>query len=60
MKCATRRAIKLVQQYIHGLHSSFRGLSDILNRHAKIDIVTLSETHLSESEDQHLYTIPGF
>lgn len=55
------RGIKIAHLNVQGLATSFNGLCDLLGSNPEIDILTLSETHLSKNTyNDHLYYISGY
>ena len=57
------RGIKLFHQNIRSLFHNFTNLSVIFERYKGIDIMTLSETHITSdtfNDDDTLYQIPGY
>ena len=53
------RGLSFIHQNIRGLHTNFESLCSIIATH-NIDIITLSEIHLSNSENLSLYKINGY
>jgi len=53
-----QRGLSLIHQNIRGLHSNFESLFTVIATH-DIDIITLSETHLSNTDNCGLYQIEG-
>ena len=45
----SRKGMKIVHQNIRGLESNFDMLQEFVESHDKIDILTLSETHLTDN-----------
>ena len=57
------RGIKKIHQNIKGLLTNIGSLTLLLNTYKNIDIITLSETHItygSWKDSSGLYAIPGF
>ena len=54
-----QRGLSLVHQNIRGLQSNSENLCAVVDNH-NIDIITLSETHLTNSEPRDLYSIDGY
>ena len=56
------KGLKLCHLNIQGLSTSYEGLCEVLTRNPNLDIITLSETHLSTDptgDIELLYNIPG-
>ena len=53
------RGLSFIHQNIRGLHTIFESLCSIIATH-NIDIITLSETHLYDSDNLSLYKIDGY
>ena len=57
------KGLKLCHLNIQGLSTSLNGLCEVLTRNSEIDILTLSETHISSNstgDTEILYNIPGY
>jgi len=57
------RGIKIVHQNIRGLFNNIGSLTLLLEKYKHIDIITLSETHITSdswNENSELYNIPGY
>lgn len=54
-----QKGFSLLHQNMRGLFSNKRYIEYILNFHNNVDIITLSETHIS-STDGEVYDIPGY
>ena len=57
------RGIKIIHQNIRGLLGNFGNLCATLGRYKNIDIITLSETHISHNDSEeiaNLFNIPGY
>ena len=57
------RGIKIIHQNIRGLLGSFGNLCATLGKYKNIDIITLSETHITDGnsdEITNLFNIPGY
>lgn len=57
------RGIKIVHQNIRGLFTNMGSLTMFLEKYKQIDIITLSETHItpdSWNDNRNLYNIPGY
>ena len=54
--------MKFVHQNIRSLASNFDMLQDFVASHGKIDLITLSETHISMAESgcEELYPLNGY
>lgn len=52
--------LKIFHQNIRGLGSSYEGIYELLDSNRKIDISTLSETHLSKNLNNQLFNIEGY
>ena len=55
-----QRGLVFVHQNIRGLSSNFESLCALIDSHPNIDVITLSETHLSRDENIDLYKINGY
>ena len=57
------KGINILHQNIRGLSINFENLQYFIDRNSKIDILTISETHLKKSENDNieaLYNIYGY
>ena len=52
--------MKIVHQNIRGLESNFDMLQEFVESHDKIDILTLSETHLTDNSYESCSKLQGF
>jgi len=57
--CETR-GLKIAHLNIQAISSSFEGICQLLDLNKEIDILTLSETHLTQNIPDELYKIPGY
>ena len=53
------RGLSIIHQNIRGIHSNFESLCATISTH-NVDIITISETHLSNSDNIALYNIEGY
>ena len=51
--------LKIFHQCVRGLDSSYEGIYEILESNQRVDILTLSETHVSTELNEQLYKIEG-
>ena len=56
----SRKGLKIMHQNIRGILSNFDMLQEVVALHKNIDIVTLSETHLSEDSLIDLCELDGY
>ena len=57
------KGINILHQNIRGLSTNFENLQCFIDRNSKIDILTISETHLKKSENDNIeaiYNIYGY
>ena len=57
------RGMKILHQNVRGLFSNFVCIEQLLDQHKKIDILSLSETHITDSnfdDNKGLFQIPGY
>lgn len=54
------RGIKIVHQNIRGLFHNFGDFCAVLEKYKNIDIITLSETHITHNDSELLFAIPGY
>jgi len=60
-KLLKRKGFSLLHQNIRGLLVNFHGIQELLSSNQNIDVLTLSETHISTDERiDKLYKIPGY
>ena len=58
----TRRCLKIFHQNVKGLFPSFLNVHELLNRNKRMDVLSLSETHIIEDEyndNDALFAIDG-
>ena len=55
----TNKGMKIAHQNIRGIISNFDMLQEFISTHSGIDILSLSETHLSDENAKHC-TIYGY
>ena len=56
----SRKGMKIVRQNIRGLGSKFDMLQEFVESHDKIDILTLSETHLTHISYESCSKLQGY
>ena len=56
----SRKGMKIVHQNIRGLESNFDMLQEFVESHDKIDILTLSETHLTDNSYESCGKLQGY
>ena len=54
-----QRSLPIVYENSRGIQTNFENLRAVVDNH-KIDIITLSETHITNPEPQDLYCIDGY
>ena len=54
-----QKGLKIVHQNVRGLLTNFHMVENFTDTH-KIDILTLSETHITETQDSSMFAIDGF
>jgi exonuclease III len=54
------RGMNIIHQNIRGLLHNFGDLSVVLEKYKHIDIITLSETHITHNDNEQLFAIPGY
>lgn len=56
-----KKGISILHQNVRGLLNNFTAIEELISTSQKIDVLTLSETHISTTEDnEKLYTIPNY
>ena len=57
----TRKGCSMLHQNVRGLLNNFASVEELVSSNQKIDVLTLSETHISPSQNNDkLYNIPGY
>ena len=56
----SKKGIKIFHQNVRGLCSNSLHICELMQSYNGIDILTLSETHLTEHEPEPLFEIPGY
>lgn len=54
------RGMKIIHQNIRGLLHNFAEFNVVLEKYKNIDIITLSETHTTQQDEESIFSIPGF
>ena len=57
----TRKGCSILHQNVRGLLNNFASVEELVSSNQKIDVLTLSETHITPSQsNDKLYTISGY
>ena len=54
------KGLKIVHQSIRGLFKNFGSFCAAIEKYKHIDIITLSETHITQDDDDEIFEIPGY
>jgi hypothetical protein len=55
-----KRGIKIFHQNVRGLFSNIAFVAELLRSFPAIDLLTLSETHISNESERALLELPGY